>query len=258
MRKVFNVFISAVLSICFFFTALPNSALALGNQYDFDGDGKKDELTVSFALTEDYGNEAHRAFIDINGSSINIYPKDEFSDQPAFYAEYVIVDIDKTDGRKELLFIEHGQDEVDYYSFVGYDGQDVFELGYMYGSGEIDELLIEGNGIVRVPTMSWVLQTWPLYFDYELKNDKLVKSKQSIYPSVDTPQVTVKKSFVVYKKRSTKADKFTLKKGAVITLIASDDKKWVKFEDSNGTVGWIRVDRMENPDTYLSDLVFSQ
>ena len=258
MKSVYHVFISVILSGCLFFAALPNHALAARNHYDFDGDGKKDELTVSFALTKAYGDEAHAAWIDINGSSIQIYPKDEFGAAPALYAEYIIVDIDKTDGRKELLFIEHGQDEVNYYSFVGYDGKNVFELGYTYGSGEMDELMIMGNGRVRVPTMSWVLQTWPLYFDYILNNHQLVKAKQSIYPSVDTPQSTVKKSFVAYKKKSTKADRFSVKKGTIITLMASDNQKWVKFEDGNGKVGWIHTDKMKNPSVYLSDLVFSQ
>ena len=206
-------------------------------RYDLDGDGKKDSISVVF---DDFDRYHYQKFtIKIGGQALmrrgdSILPK------------IFVVDIDKEDGRKEVIICDDGPSDDPISHCFSFQYGELYDLGTLQGHPENTRSLfkINGDGTVTTAARSDLLQTWWCGMPYRLDEwtHRFELVEQKVYDSNAKYPVTVKKSFKVYRDKSTSAQTYTLKAGQKITLNGTDNGQWVRFADSKGKTGWILMD----------------
>ncbi len=253
-RRIFMALLAACVLVGASAPAQAKSWPKLTNsQYDLNGDGKKDKITVTMQSLDEYDSVV-KTTIDVNGAKATLT-----LDSPE--GKLRILDINTKDKVKEIAIGEYGpSSDLETY-FYGYTGKAVYRIGSTVGLvGKSSDQIgyggvcaTKGDGLVRASFRAEHLQTWWLQADYKLtktsdakKPYKLAIVKKSIYPATMTSKVKALVNIKVYASMSTKASTRTIKKGESLQLLGSDDVKWVQIKDKNGKIGYVLLSFLES------------
>ena len=161
-----------------------------------------------------------------------------------------ITDIDKTDNILEIAIMDYGPSDDCITDFFRYDGTNLKYIGNVSGliwSAQSDksDLTFNGDGTISSYVRLSVMQTWFAKVDWRLSQSGgfEVIPADLYYPTSDSGcSVTALYDIYIYADKSDTSEKTVLKKGAALTLIATDNKQWVLAETSEGKQCWIRLD----------------
>lgn len=197
---------------------------------DLNGDGKKESIRF-WSL--------HYFFA--------LYINDQWIQQEVtdLNQDFKIVDIDPKDSYKEIIISEFGTSD-DYYSYYyTYNGKEILHMGNTEGilADEYSTIEIKGNGKVKTFARSDFLHTW--FYDNYYKLDqshKLVNVPQKLYAM--NYEVTMLKELPLQKSPTDKSIAVTLEPGEKVTLMNTDNEKWMSIKNHKGIEGWISIDAL--------------
>ena len=248
MRYTFGVFLMVVccVSCTVSKTRLSHSPEDVGDRQieqsrsaedstDLNGDGVKDKIRFEYTAY-DYGENYGEYVLCVNDTSIGEYGEN-------LYGFHEVVDIDVSDGIKEIAISEAGPSDDYATTFYYYDGRRIMHMGKISGAYEVDDshVKIDGAGIVQTISRGRVLHTWFYPDAYRLSDEhKLEHIDQELY-WMNYP-VTVKMALPLQKTRMSDEPVVTLQPGDQIKILMSDNKAWFLVEDSRGIKGWSAVD----------------
>ncbi len=207
------------------------------NDVDLDGDGKPDRIVFE-------GKPGGDTFA-ITVNNVRYTGTGECLD-----GTYAIVDIDSTDGLREIAITEDGPSDDYATTFLRYAAGRFFYMGKIPGSGKMME--IDGSGGLKTTVRGSILHTWffPAVYVADT-NHTLRMVEQTLYPML-TPmgsfsnfsqgtQCTVKRSFSLCASPENLTIVATLNPGDKFTIVASDNKHWCVVQTSLGIWGWFEV-----------------
>lgn len=154
-----------------------------------------------------------------------------------FFEELRIVDINENDNKKEILLIDAGP-SYDYTgSFYEYDGEKLNLVDVVYGH----KVKVDGKGNISTKySKSNFLCTWYHENDYVLTDDyKINHVPRDLYHM--NIKVKVKSPITLQQSRMDERKIISLEKGEEVVIVASDDKKWILVENSQGEKGWFSI-----------------
>ena len=136
-------------------------------EYDIDGDGKTDKITLKHKAGEDETNDENSYMVEYNGQTIY--------DNWWGFGEVGIVDLDDTDDQLEIWVYDDGPSDDPVYSFYRKVGDKIVELG---GFSVDMGFVMDGKGKVLACDRS-MPRVSPLVYDsyWTIDNNKLVKNK---------------------------------------------------------------------------------
>lgn len=203
---------------------------------DLNSDGEKESISVIF--TGKNARDVHDYIININNTEY----KGSFPYDGIVSAQ--IVDIDKSDGQKELLARFDGETDDVLDHFFVYDGS-IKKIGELPGA---DRSLISGNGIVTIP--QW-MGFWGRETEYRLEGSVLKIVEEEYALDIKSE---IEKDMVLWSGyNNTSRISATLKAGAKINITkvmvvnekcTTDDGyehncEWYYVESADGTSGWV-------------------
>lgn len=203
---------------------------------DVDGDGIKEIISVTFTGKKD--RDVHNYIININGEQY----RGSFPYDGIVSAE--IIDIDKSDGQKEILVRFDGETDDVLESFFIYDNG-IKKMGEVWGSSVSE---IPGDGIVTI--FQW-MGFWSRDARYKLERSVLV-------PIVEEYKLDIKSNVaetMVLRAAPSAGSRISATLGAETkielqkVIIVSDkcftsdgnerDCEWYYIESEDGESGWI-------------------
>lgn len=223
-------------------TKAPVTKTITESRYDLDGDGKKDKITL--VLEKSYGDDGpYDTFtIKVGGQALTrsgdlIIPK------------IVVVDIDKTDGQKEIIICDNGPSDDPQSFCFSYPYQQLYDLGILQGHPLYTRgvFKVNGDGTVTTPVRADILQTWwySQTFQMNERTQRFDSIVQNVYDSTKVYPVTVTKDFSALEEMKKNAKTETIKKGQKIKINGTDDKNWIRFEDASGKTRWVYVTKSD-------------
>jgi hypothetical protein len=203
-----------------------------GTKLDFDQDGTLETLT--YKVPDD--------------THVNVYIKDGKTttvwkincDTPS--KKVYLGDINFKDGILDLFVDEFGPSD-DYAVYVA----GIKHHAYLNRTptdllpGTIKDLKLDGKGKITTERRMDILMTWFTKVSYKLgSSGKLAFVTQSSY-SMGNFKCKTKVAIPLKKtKSSTSAIAFTVPTGTAVTLVSTDNKKWIKIKTAAGT-GWLEM-----------------
>lgn len=138
--------------------------------YDLDGDGKIDKITIR----KDKSDKSENNYLfELNG---------EVFTENNYFPEIYVVDLDKTDGKLEIVIFDVGpSDDLEYSIYAkNSDGMKLVET--IYGN----DLVLNGNGNFKIKTIL-TAQIGPDIYDktYNFSNNKITSKYNNIDKSVE-------------------------------------------------------------------------
>ena len=155
----------------------------------------------------------------------------------ALEGTFSIVDIDTTDALLEVAVPQYGPSD-DYATyFHSYDGRSVHFMNVVPGTYE---LRLDGSGRIRTSNRGNVLQTWFYPCVYRLdEHHSLHQIIQELYPM--GTRCTVKLTLPLCASRLDTSTVSILRPGDVVTIVASDDKRWCLVQGPDDAWGWFEL-----------------
>lgn len=220
-------------------------------RYDLDGDGTIDEIDFAFP---GFSDNSHKIFNteDIDKALKEMRPlsKDsvgiringnEFSISGDYFQGLVIVvDIDSTDGRYELLIGEEGPSSDCFSTFVGYDGQQPYIMGVTGGTPDFNTL-VDGSGYVTTHNRGHILHTWSYEAKYVIENGFLVEQIEDGLINMSS-KVKLKADLPLQVSREDDTISYTVASGQDAVITWTDNEKWCFIETTDGNEGWFEVE----------------
>jgi hypothetical protein len=211
------------------------------NSLDLDGDGKPDRVVFE-------GSPGGYAFtVTVNGIRYD-------GDGDHISGKFEIVDIDSTDGLREIAIPQSGPSDDYSTTFLIYRQGKIQKIGKIPGTYD---LKVDGAGIIHTMVRGKILHTWffPGAFVLDKKHIPHMV-EQPLYP-METPYVgergylrytmgtecTTKQSFQLRASPTDSTIVRTLNPGEKFKIMASDNKRWCVVQTSMGTWGWFEVVR---------------
>ena len=159
-----------------------------------------------------------------------------------FDDSFKIIDINKSDDKKEILIKENLIDKTRYYLYR-FNGHEIISLGIV--DSIKDDLSLIENGEVVVTKMAPWLGGIEYKSNYILNESNIFYEKGNQLYSLNN-RYTVLKSFKLFADKNVDSEKELLvNEKERIKFIESDLKNWIKIEKSNGKEGWIYLDNDE-------------
>jgi hypothetical protein len=240
IKKIETLLTISLISFLAFFGASLLAA-APSNYLDLDGDGKPERIVFEGKS----GGDTFSVIVNgvrYDGEGENIDGKFE------------IVDIDSTDGLREIAIPEEGPSDDYYTTFLIYRNGKIQKIGKIPGTYD---LKIDGSGIIYTMFPGKILHTWffPAAFVLDKKHVPYLV-EQPLYP-MEAPYVgesgyrrytmgtecTAKRTFPLRASPMDSTIIRTLNPGEKFKIVASDNKKWCVVETNFGTWGWFEVVR---------------
>lgn len=154
---------------------------------------------------------------------------------------FAIADIDTKDKFKEVLLSDYGPSDDYRTNYYYWDGSNIINMGEtedMFKSG----LGINGSGRIIAETRGKILQTWFFNKNFKLSSQhKVTEVSQDLYTT--NSDVTLRIQLKLYKNKGDASPSIVINKGQKLKIIGTDDKTWCLLKTSNGTKGWIAVDK---------------
>lgn len=217
---------------------------------NYDG-GLKDYCDISYRKTH--------AEIDLNGDGINevidmkILNKDEADEWTSivsnnkeiagtpFIIGFTVVDLNIYDNSFEVA-VEDGGPSSDFTTtFYRYDGKDFIEIGCVQGYCGNSES-VDGKNKIIASTRSILFQTWFYSDEYKLTaENKLKKIPHSFYSINQPTKLKLLKPIKLFKSPTDHTVVASLKTGAVLYFMGSDEIKYGLFKTSEGIKGWYDI-----------------
>ncbi len=198
---------------------------------DLNGDGREDRI-----IYQVFGEYENVFLLKVNNVEVKSYGS-------SLDRKLYIVDIDKSDGFKEIAIQEFGPSSDEQTYFYSYTGS---ELKFM---GKVGELCakgghIPGNGRVISSIRPLVLQTWFVKKEYKLDENHLLEGiEREFYPvRYEAEPLKLKTSLKLYDKPKSKKVAAELKAGDTLKLLGCDGIEWCLAETAAGIKGWFAVD----------------
>ncbi len=203
------------------------------NNIDLNFDGIKEKIVIEFIGKGKF-------VLKINNSKIERYGG---SDELIKF-----VDIDKSDNNIEIA-IAAPSPNTSYTYFFNFRNDSIICIGELdgrvEGKGYYSNISIDGSGIVRAKRRGRVLQTWFYNEYYKLSNEhKLVSVERNSY--LMNTKVTILSELILYKYKNSIEKLLSLKPNEEVTIISSDNKKWLLFETKDKIRGWIEIGKYKN------------
>jgi hypothetical protein len=208
-----------------------------GTSLDFDQDGTLDKLT--YAAPDDY----HMNLKMKDGSVTT--PWSIECEQPS--KKVYLGDINFKDGMLDLFVDEAGPSD-DYAIHVAGVKHHSFlkRTTTIPLPGTVKQLKLDGKGSISTQQRMNILMTWFTGVKYKLSTSgKLTFVTQSSY-SMNNFKCKTKVAIPLKASASTSAAvAFTIPAGTSVTLVSTDDKKWIKIKAPAGT-GWLQMADLTN------------
>ncbi|MDP4090263.1 MAG: SH3 domain-containing protein [Bacillota bacterium] len=207
--------------------------LNLEKKEDMDGDGKADEIRFNIL----------NGVLSINGEYINTV-------ECSGLLDFNIVDLDKSDGHKEVYLRYFGEDDTNTHLFFNYEQGTINAVGLV----QHGEPTIDGSGkAVFKNTLTQFFETSAVDMDYRYFKDNVLRIQpKDMYEMANINGdnnkagnyqiIKAKKKLNIYKEKDSKEVSAVLAVGEEVKLIGSDLKNWVLVENSKGVRGWFQVD----------------
>lgn len=239
-----------------------NGVSLTGIEYtvDLDGDGTEEALLVnpdaSGRLLSSFINGVDYTGILYDESDIEAARLGRGTSANPDLENYMIVDLDLTDGYKELAFMDYGPSDDYTTSFYRYENGTLRHLGTVEGLITYDSMnmgfVLDGAGRVYTTMRLHVLQTWWAEVCWELNDEGVLELRpQEVYDAQRFAYVTMdgetKTSHTLLKEVLAYDDRVgdsagILPAGAEITLTGTDNREWVRISTAEGEERWLRLD----------------
>ncbi len=215
---------------------------------DLNNDGNEEEVLMEIVVHEEDNRSTCR--VKVNGEV-----KAEIEGN---WDKHIwVVDIDETDGFKELVIYDHGSsyNPMDYYFY--YNGKELVEMGSVVGhiNDELDSVrnYIE-NGTLHATIRDDTLGTAWYNKDYKLNSEHMLEEIPNGYIKVSIPIIATE-DINIYSSNNLSSKRVHYKAGTAFTAIGIEFNKWIEVELEDGDKGWINVP--EYPSYQLGGLVFA-
>jgi len=196
-------------------------------KWDFDGNGKPEEAVLS-KITED-------GYFTLSVGSVLIRGKLENGEADLVKA----VDIDSSDRKREIAVHTSGPSDDHEWLLYRFDGKNLAEIGRIFGSCDIT-----GNGIILSEQwMGFWIRKEKFVLDDATKKLKAVP-QQFYFVGVEAK---VKKSFPIFRTRTSKEVVANLMEGSTVLFVVSDlssgeyGDEWYLIKSKTGLLGWARI-----------------
>lgn len=210
---------------------------------DLNNDGKTEKVKVIFEKDKNGLTGKYTLYIN------KLKSEGKFDYTMDFIAG--VVDLDKSDGFKEVLITSEEGGALRVYDVWKYDGNDVRKLGSF---GSMDPPVFDGNGNVNVN--QW-MEFWTMDYYYKTVSGSLIPVKKDInditYYNNEKFDITVTEPFDLFKEKNDGSSvSVSLKKGTKIQILravvndneCSDESKfdcyWYFIKSDKGE-GWARM-----------------
>ncbi|MDO4689892.1 MAG: hypothetical protein Q4A58_01165 [Fusobacterium sp.] len=239
---------------------LPEKKGNISEEIDLDGDGKSEK--ISFLADGDTGK-----FI-IDEREYEIYQILALVDIEIFgpISNLEIIDIDKNDKHKEIVFRISGENELGKETFIIFHYKDG-DLKYL-GSLEYEayhslaEVVDSENNLINIKNNFGLYLDFPYNVSimYKIKNEKLVlETKVEEMKFFDGRIVGIVRIPVnIYESTDSNKLLFKAKEGSILLFLETDHKSWIKVKDfKTGAIGYIRfIAKTEKENEKYSDIKF--
>lgn len=169
----------------------------------------------------------------------------------AWFGNYIeenfnIVDIEGTDGYKEIAISEYGPSNDERTSFFKYVyNRVIIPMGSIpgfYTPDGIGEIKINGTGTIETMNRGKLLHTWFYKDEYrmEIEQHSLLQMPKDLY-AMNT-EVTLLVDLPLKASKESDTQGITIKKGEQATILATDNQEWCLIENTQGKQGWFAVD----------------
>jgi len=198
---------------------------------DLNGDGTADTVCfASYRLTPPYDLPSAYA-LSINSSVVVLDGVECHADSVA------VVDFDSSDFRKELVVIGHCTSDHELSDFFCYLSDTLIHIGIL----DARSFTLPGNGQLHARRRGSILHSWWYPAVYTLDSaHRFSFHEQDLYPMND--EVRLLRSLSLQTSLADTTTALVLKVGDVVTISASDDRRWCLVKTSDGRSGWFAVD----------------
>ncbi len=207
------------------------------NQYralsmDVNGDGATDSITLTIEQDRETGTTRT---LRVNQVSTTIV-----SGNPQLY--FGVVDINTTDGMKEIVVSDEGPSGDPATEFYRFDGSALVKIGSTQGLYE--SMTFDGAGTLTTTTRASMLDTWFFTDQYTLDSTgMLVHVDKDFYERLgDMNDITALAEVGFEASPTSPVPAFSVVSGDVITIVGCDNVAWCKVRNSAGTEGWFHAE----------------
>lgn len=167
-----------------------------------------------------------------------------------------IIDIDREDGKRELIISDQGVSGDPIVHVYQYDGEQVTFIGDMGILESTESFQVNGDGTVTASIRVWYPENNAVQGTYRLENGKLTQMPQERYELLYQNSHAVVETFSVYKEKDKKAEQVELKAGVdSVTFIAFYSDQWVELVNSEGKIYYLYLDQEQLEDGRYIDHV---
>lgn len=204
-------------------------AAAAPKPVDLDGDGTPDSIAFEcHSNGDEFTVTVNGIRYDGRGESIA--------------GTYAIVDIDSTDGVREIAVPEYGPSDDEATTFLLYRQGKIFKIGKIPWRGDTPH--VDGSGIIHTMVRGSILHTWFFPAAFTLSREHTLRMvEQPLYPM--GTKCTVRRSFPLRASPTDSTIVATPGAGETFTIVASDNTRWCVVQTSMGTWGWFELDRYD-------------
>lgn len=218
-----------------------------GNQYralstDLDGDGVVESITLTIEQTEGMGTsrtlQVNQSSADVNETGAGLA-----TGNPQLY--FGIVDLNTTDGVKEIALSDEGPSSDPTTEFYRFDGSKLVKIGSTQGLYE--SMTFDGKGTLTTMTRATMLDTWFFTDQFTLDSTgMLVHVDKAFYDrlgDMNSLTLTAPKAFYTAPVGilGDPQTAFASTVGDVVTLVGCDNIEWCKVKNTVGVEGWFLV-----------------
>lgn len=172
---------------------------------------------------------------------------------------YYIVDLDASDGLKELAIRDFGNNDWRMTHLFRYEEGMLTYLDTITGFPEDEDTTYHGDGSVSAYTRFDVMQTWGGVVTYKLNNGKMERvAGELVQPmSYGERTVTLKQPLTVYREMDRSSEQLTLQPSdQPLTFPLTDTEHWVQIVCADGSSGWAYFEdfaQVENNGSIVDD-----
>ncbi len=208
-----------------------------GNQYrtlstDVDGDGMADSIALTIQQDQQVGTTRT---LRVNRTSVVIV-----SGNPQMY--FGIVDLNTTDGVKEIALSDEGPSGDPTTEFYRFDGSKLVKIGSTQGLYE--SMTFDGAGTLTTTTRASMLDTW--FFEDQFTLDSsgmLVHVGQDFYERLgDMNDITALAAVGFDTSPTSPVPAFSVVAGDTIQIVGCDNIAWCKVKNAADVEGWFQVE----------------